>query len=261
MPELPDVEGFGRVLAEHALSEPVRDVEVLDEQVLRGVEPRHLRESVKGHRFGRPSRHGKWLVVPVQQGKPTLLLHFGMTGSLQWAQRDEPRHRHDRVVFTFPDGELRYRDMRKLTGIHLARDDSERRAALADLGPDAASVSRQELADVLAGVRRRLKPALVDQSLIAGLGNLLVDEILWRARLNPRLSTETLRPADVTRLHARMTTVLKQSMSEGRVPPRASWLTGRRDEPQGSCPRCGTPLRHARLDGRSTVWCPNCQPE
>ncbi|NIJ11298.1 formamidopyrimidine-DNA glycosylase [Saccharomonospora amisosensis] len=261
MPELPDVEGFGRVLAEHALSAPVRDVEVLDEQVLRDVQPRRLRDSVRGHRFGRPWRHGKWLVVPVRDEQPSLLLHFGMTGSLEWAQPQQPRHRHDRVVFTFPDGELRYRDMRKLTGMRLARDDTERRAALADLGPDAAQVSRAELADALSGVRRRLKPALVDQSVVAGLGNLLVDEILWRAKLNPRRSTATLRPADVARLHERMTTVLKQSVREGRVPPHPSWLTGSRDEPSGSCPRCGAPLRHARIDGRSTVWCPNCQPE
>lgn len=261
MPELPDVEGFGRVLTEHALSDPVRDVEVLDKQVLRGVEPRRLRDSVRGRRFGRPWRHGKWLVVPFRDEKPSLLLHFGMTGSLEWAKPEQPRHRHDRVVFRFPDGELRYRDMRKLTGLRLARDDTERRDALADLGPDAAEVSRTQLADALSGVRRRLKPALVDQSVVAGLGNLLVDEILWRAKLNPYRSAASLRPADVARLHARMTTVLKQSVREGRVPPHPSWLTGRRDDPSGSCPRCGTPLRHARLDGRSTVWCPNCQPE
>lgn len=261
MPELPDVEGFRRVFAEHALAAPVRDVVVLDAGVLRGAEPQRFRDAVHDHRFDSPWRHGKWLVAPLRDAAPSLLLHFGMTGALVWADGSDSRHRHDRVAFTFPDGELRYRDMRKLTGLRLAANDDERRALMADLGPDALAVSRDELAELLSRTRRRLKPALADQSLIAGLGNLLVDEILWRARLNPRRSTTELGSGDVGRLHARMATVLRQSVEAGCVPPRDSWLTGRRDDPSGSCPRCGATLRHSRVDGRSTVWCPHCQPE
>ncbi|MFF5987530.1 Fpg/Nei family DNA glycosylase [Prauserella flavalba] len=261
MPELPDVEGFRRVFAGHAAGRRVRDVEVLDAGVLKGVGAETFREAVRGHRLGDPARHGKWLVSEVSGTGKAVLLHFGMTGSLDWAGDREPRHRHDRVVFTFPSGELRYRDMRKLTGLRLARDASEREEVLAGLGPDALSVSKAELGGLLSGLRRRLKPALTDQSVLAGLGNLLADEILWRARLHPRRSTTDLSSADVARLHARMGTVLRRSVEAGRVPPRPSWLTGRRDEPSGSCPRCGTTLSHGRVDGRGTVWCPRCQPE
>ncbi|WP_199433311.1 Fpg/Nei family DNA glycosylase [Qaidamihabitans albus] len=263
MPELPDVEGFRRVLAEHAAGRTVRDVEVLDSQVLRGFGPRRLRDTVRGRRFAEPWRHGKWLVAPVRgegRGAPALLLHFGMTGSLRWADGDEPRHRHDRVVFVFGDGELRYRDMRKLAGLSLAANGEQRRELLADLGPDAMTISRDRLAEVLGGRRRQLKPALADQSVVAGLGNLLVDEILWRARIDPRRSTAELDRADLDRLHRDLGTVLRQSVKAERVPPRKSWLTGRRDEPSGSCPRCGTTLRRARAGGRGTVWCPRCQP-
>lgn len=100
----------------------------------------------------------------------------------------------------------------------------------------------------------------MDQEVIAGLGNLLADEILWRARIHPRQSTADLSDAACRRLHARMRTVLRQAIPTGRVPPRKSWLTGRRDEPSGSCPRCGSSLSHGRAGGRRTVWCPSCQP-
>jgi formamidopyrimidine-DNA glycosylase len=261
MPELPDVEGFRRVLAEHAVGIPVRGVDVLDAQVLRDTDPQQLIRALRGRAFAEPRRHGKWLVAPVRDHRQVFLLHFGMTGSLVWDGTDVPRHRHDRVVFGFDGGELRYRDMRKLTGLRLARDDDERRALMADLGPDALSVSRARFAELLSARKRRLKSALTDQSLLAGLGNLLVDEILWRARLHPRAVTTDLRGPDITRLHTRMGSVLRESARAGHVPPRPSWLTGRRDEPSGSCPRCGTTLRHERVDGRGTVWCPSCQPD
>jgi formamidopyrimidine-DNA glycosylase len=260
VPELPDVEGFRRVLAEHATGRPVQRVDVLDEGVLRGVTPRRFRERLRGCRFAEPRRHGKWLIVPTD-GRPVLLAHFGMTGSLHWVpDGGEARHPHDRVVFVLPDGELRYRDMRKLQGLRLAADD-EVEEALGGLGPDASTVSRAQLRDLLAGVRRQVKPALVDQSVLAGLGNLLADEILWRARIHPRRSCADLTPDDLARLHTAMREVLRRSVPTGRVPPRGSWLTGHRDERPGACPRCGTTLCHGRVGGRGTAWCPRCQPE
>jgi len=263
MPELPDVEGFANVLVRHALDHRINDVTVLDSQVLRGSSARRLREVLRGNRLGKPERHGKWLVVPVDgaRGRPHLLMHFGMTGALTWADEGAERHRHDRVIFGVSGGEIRYRDMRKLKGLYLARDTAEVDTLLADLGPDALSVSRDQLAELLCRTSRQLKPAMADQAALAGLGNLLVDEILWRARIHPRRRTSDLSRAELTRLHGRMGAVLRQSVKAERVPPRRSWLTGRRDEPAGSCPRCATTLSHGRVGGRGTTWCPRCQPE
>lgn len=257
MPELPDVEGFRRVVAEHAVRRRVRDVHVSDAQVLRDIAGRAFRNALRGRTFGNPWRHGKWLVLPV--GGPSIMIHFGMTGALHWAEPGEDPHRHDRVTFSLARGQLRYRDMRKLKGIRLARDSDDVAGVLADLGPDALSVSRAELAERLGTRGRQLKPALADQAVLAGLGNLLVDELLWRAKLHPKVRTSDLSAPDVRRLHARMGTLLRQSADAGCVPPRESWLTGRRDDPAGTCPRCGTPLAHERVGGRGTVWCPGCQ--
>jgi formamidopyrimidine-DNA glycosylase len=259
VPELPDVEGFRRVLAEHAVGRRIELVDVLDDGVLRGVTARRFAEQLHGRRFDEPSRHGKWLIVPVREG-PVLLAHFGMTGSLLWAPGGAQSHRHDRVVFVLPDGELRYRDMRKLQGLRLAGDEGEVKRVLAEVGPDALTVSRGQLRELLGGMRRRGKAALMDQSVLAGLGNLLADEILWQAGINPSRTCAELSDDDLARLHARMRAVLRRSIRDGRVPPRKSWLTGNRDDEPGSCPKCGAILLHGRSAGRGTTWCPHCQP-
>jgi len=100
----------------------------------------------------------------------------------------------------------------------------------------------------------------MDQSVIAGLGNLLVDEICWRTRLNPRIPISELGDSDIRRLHRALTSVLHTAVRHGRVPGLRRWLTRVRDDTDPSCPRCGTRVRRGRVGGRSTVWCPRCQP-
>lgn len=260
MPELSDVEGFRRVLAEHAVGKPIDDVDVADAQVLRGFSAKRLRELLRGRSFAEPSRRGKWLIAPVSGADEAhLLVHFGMTGALVWAERGQQRHQHDRVAVRMDGGELRYRDMRKLKGLYLAGDADDVAEQLGELGPDAFDVSAAQLYGRLGERSAQLKSALSDQSVLAGLGNLLVDEILWQARFNPRTRATELTEQRFTSLHKTMRTVLRQSAKAGRVPPWPSWLTGHRDDPSGECPRCGTRLSHGRISSRTTVWCPHCQ--
>ncbi|NSC22837.1 Fpg/Nei family DNA glycosylase [Streptomyces albus subsp. chlorinus] len=260
MPELPDVEGFRRVLADCARGRTVRRVEVRDAGVLHGVGARQLSDALEGRRFTEPERHGKWLLA--HTGGPTVLLHFGMTGRLVCARPDDEAHPHDRVLLTLDGGrQLRYRDQRKLKGLWLA-DDPEAARLLDAQGPDALTVPRDGFDAALAGRRGRLKAALTDQSLLAGLGNLLADEILWQARLHPERPTGSLSDGERAALYRTMRQVLRTSVSAGHVPPRDTWLTGHRDAPgRAPCPRCGTRLRAGRVAGRTTVWCPHCQPE
>jgi formamidopyrimidine-DNA glycosylase len=258
MPELPDVEGFRRVIAEHGTGRRITSVRVADPEVLHGVGPGEFGETLTGASFREPERRGKWLVVPLS-GRPVLLLHFGMTGAMVWDDDRTRPHRHDRVIFGLADGDLRFRDMRKLRGIWLAADRADADRRLAGLGPDALAVSRTEFAAIV-GTRRQVKATLMDQSALAGLGNLLADEICWRARIHPCRPGGDLTDMEVGRLYAAMRRVLRGAIPTGRVPGRRSWLTGHR-EPKGICPRCRTPLRRGRVAGRTTVWCPRCQPE
>ncbi|MGV9449943.1 Fpg/Nei family DNA glycosylase [Streptomyces sp. NPDC003635] len=258
MPELPDVEGFRRVLEECAKGRAVRRVEVRDAGVLHGTSARGLREALQGRRFTAAQRHGKWLLA--RTGGPTVLLHFGMTGQLLCAHPDDEVAPHDRVLFTLSrDRQLRYRDQRKLQGLWLAHDESEVGALLEGQGPDALTVGRGEFDSALAARRGSVKTALTDQSVLAGLGNLLADEILWRSGLRPTSPTSALTETDRRRLYTQMRRTLRSAVPTGRVPPRDSWLTGHRDDPTPTCPRCGTPLNRTRVGGRGTVWCPRCQ--
>ncbi|MER6840218.1 Fpg/Nei family DNA glycosylase [Streptomyces platensis] len=258
MPELPDVEGFRRVLSTCG-RRCVTDIEVRDAGVLRGVTGRRLRKEGEGRRLGKAWRHGKWLFAPLDGG-PTLVFHFGMTGSLWCCSPDEPFAVHDRLVLTL-DGarSLRYRDQRKLQGVQLA-DEAAVGRILERLGPDALAVDRTQLTDLLSARRGAVKSALMDQAVLAGLGNLLCDEILWRARVAPRTPARDLSATTYRQLHAAMGRVLRTSVRAGCVPPRRSWLTGRRDDSESLCPRCGRRLCFGRVAGRRTVWCPHCQP-
>lgn len=265
MPELPDVEGFRRT-AEHAMNRRIQEIEVHDAQVLHGLTTRGFDDLVRRRYLVEPCRRGKWLLLPTSgsadgsgNGFPCVLMHFGMTGRLLWCSREAESHSHDRVVFRFADGELRYRDMRKLKGIHLVRDQSEGDEVLDGVGPDALEVSNAQYKSRLTRTRRQLKTGLMDQSVIAGLGNLCVDETLWRARLSPHRATTDLTSGELGRLHRRMLSVLRQSIRVGRVPDRRSWLTGHRNEVDGQCPRCSARLCRRKVSGRTTVWCPRCQ--
>lgn len=255
MPELPDVEGFRRVLAQHT-GKRIRRVLVKDAGVVRGASSRRFAATLQGRRFREPDRHGKWLIARTD-ADPVLLFHFGMTGSLSWHAPGEPARRDERIIFSLPKGELRYRDLRKLQGLRLLRQDGLKKL-LGKLGPDALRISQKALLEGLAG-RRQIKAALMDQRVIAGLGNLLVDEILWRARIAPARKSNALEQREAKAIYREMRRVLRAAIPTGRVPPRPSWLTGRRDRQEAKCPRCASKLRRATIAGRTTVWCPRCQ--
>ncbi|OBJ04509.1 formamidopyrimidine-DNA glycosylase [Mycobacterium alsense] len=260
MPELPDVEGFRRELASALPGRRVRRVRVHDPGILRNTTAAALGRRLDGRRFDRPRRHGKWLILPTDG--PTLLVHSGMTGHPYYAAADaHEREPHERLAIALDRGELRYADLRKLRGVWLADDDEGVARVTGPQGPDALGLGLRAFREALRGRRGRLKPTLMDQSVIAGLGNLLTDEICWRARISPHRAVADLSPDEVRRLHTAMTGVLRTSVRHGRVPGLPRWLTGVRDEPDPPCPRCGTRLAHARVGGRTSVWCPSCQPE
>ncbi|WP_329128570.1 Fpg/Nei family DNA glycosylase [Streptomyces sp. NBC_01476] len=259
MPELPDVEGFRRILDSCGRGRQIEKVQVTDPGVLHGVSAGRLRRALEGRRLTAPGRHGKWLIARTEGG-PALLLHFGMTGQLLCRAPDDPPHRYDRVRLDLGGQHgLRYRDQRKLQGLWLAASAADVEHVLAGQGPDALSVDRETFRDLLAGRRATVKAVLMDQSALAGLGNLLSDEILWRARLHPARPANGLTYDDSRALHSVMRRTLRLSVRAGRVPDRRSWLTGHRNDAHPRCPRCHGPLRSGRIAGRTTVSCPHCQ--
>jgi formamidopyrimidine-DNA glycosylase len=199
MPELPDVEEFRRRFARHAVGRTIGDVVVTDPGILRNVTAEELGDALRGQRFDEPERRGKWLIAWTDG--PTPLIHFGMTGDIEWAANAGGRHRHDRVVFVLDRGEMRYRNVRKLGGLWLARDAMDVETLLGQLGPDAASIDRRRFMELLGRRRGRIKAALMDQAFIAGVGNLLADEILWQARIHPLRPIPQLSREERSRLY------------------------------------------------------------
>lgn len=257
VPELPDVEHFRRTLLRHGKGRLIDDVVVTDAGILRNVDIESLPDALAGQRFVHPERRGKWLIAWTTG--PAVLLHFGMTGDLLWGPDERTRHRHDRVIFVLDQGELRYRNMRKFGGLWLALGQEDAEAIVSGLGPDALHLEPRRFVELLSGRRGQVKAALMDQSLLAGVGNLVADEALWRARIHPARRIETLSSDARGRLAHALRDTLRAGIEEFDSGMRTTWMRVR-GEPGARCPRCNGLLSRTTVAGRTTYFCPACQP-
>jgi len=260
VPELPDVEHHRRTVAEHATGQRVERVAINDPALLEGTSPQGLGRSLVGRTVTAPRRHGKWLILEFDgEDGPHLLVHFRMTGRLVWHEDGEVAG-DDAVALHLEHGVLAYRSERRLGAVWYLPPGTEREEVTGPLGPDAVTLDRNGLAEVLGDRRGGLKSALLDQARIAGLGNELVDEVLWRSRLHPRRRAASLEPDELDALHQQLRIVLRRAIRAGHVPAGPTWLNGQRAEREPRCPDCGGPLVRERIAGRTTLWCPTEQP-
>jgi len=259
VPELPEVESYRR-LADGAVGRTVDRVTTPDAWYLKhGTTGAALRRALVGRRLVGTRRIGKLLLLDVDSGA-VVGVRFGMTGTLlvdgtpgvaglQYSpRRHDPGWERFRVRFE-DGGTLTIQDPRRLGGVVLD-------PTLDHLGPDALTVTRTELAAALAGSSAPLKARLLDQSNVAGIGNLIADELLWRAGLSPLHPSGSLTPADVRRLHRHLGGVLADLEARG-----GSHLGDLMEERRtgGRCPRDGTELRRSTVGGRTSWWCPKHQ--
>ena len=259
MPELAEVEA-NRRLAEAIVGRTVRQVVAPDDWYLkRGLTPAGVRSALRGRRLTGVRRIGKLLMVDTDGG-PVLGLRFGMSGRLVVDGRvtvDDYVYASNRAVTAWDrfalrfegGGDLRMRDPRRLGGVELDPDESR-------LGPDALTVGSAELRAALGGSQAPLKARLMDQSRLAGVGNLAADELLWRAGLDPARPAASLTPAELRRLHRHLRSTLADLLAQGGSHTGELMPERRAD---GICPRDGTPLRRATVGGRTTWWCPRHQ--
>lgn len=255
MPELLEVESYRRQ-AESVIGRTIAAVDAPDAWFVKGGEPSELEAALPGRRVAGVRRRGKLLVLDLDDGT-RLGLRFGMTGRLlvdgaasidrleYSSGRDEPAW--DRFGLRFGDGsELRIRDPRRLGGVSLDPDEDR-------LGPDALSVTRDELAAALGPSTAPLKARLLDQARLAGVGNLLADEILWRAGLDPARAAGGLDDGELDTLHAAILDVLADLGDRGGSHTGDLRQAAALD---GLCPREGAPLERRTVGGRTTLSCP-----
>ncbi len=258
MPELPDVEVFRQYIDATALHQPIRDARVHDADQIMECSASKLKRRLGGNALEGTRRHGKHLGVRLN-ADGWLLLHFGMTGYLDYADGEEVPPEHTRLVLRFDNGfRLAYVNQRKLGRISLA-DDFDEFIAEQELGPDALAMKRKAFQELLSDGRGTLKARLMNRSLIAGLGNVYTDEVFFQAGVYPGTHLENVTPEVAGDLWRTMRHVLRTAIKRRAQPeqmPR-TWLTPHRGEER--CPRCDGPLKQAKMGSRTSQYCPACQ--
>src|SRR5262245_57273478 len=212
MPELPEVETFKRYLDSTSLRQRITTVEVQDAYVLKRISARALARRLKGRRLENSHRHGKHLFVRTGS-ELWLRLHFGMTGSLEYIRHDEPAPKSARVIFHFANhSRLVFNDQRKFGEIELVEGVDEF-LQTRGLGPDALDVSLSQFKRVLGKHRGAVKAILLNQELIAGIGNLYADEIVFRARMHPATHAASLNDKNLRQLLRATHDVLEKAIA------------------------------------------------
>jgi formamidopyrimidine-DNA glycosylase len=259
MPELPDVETFRRYIDATSLHQRINGVEVRSAYVLKDISARQFARKVKNRSFESSCRHGKHLFV-CADGDFWLRLHFGMTGSLQYFKREQEVPKHTRVLFVFANtSRLAFEDQRKFGEVGLLQDVDEF-LKKRGIGPDALEINLSQFSPIFGKRRSSVKSILLNQKLIAGIGNIYADEILFRARIHPATQASALKEKTVTKLFRTTQDVLKRAIeakADADLMPK-SWLLPRRGK-GGKCPRCGRKLKSAKVAGRTAWFCVHCQ--
>lgn len=262
MPELPDVEVFKRYFDATALHKKITDVQIMGREILsEGVDVDDIRQEFKGQTFEQTRRHGKHLFVQLDNGR-WLRMHFGMSGALKYFKAMDAEPEYEQILITFANGyHLAYIAPRKLGTVDVV-EDVEAFIAERELGPDVADANFDFAAfqACLADRGGMIKSALVDQQVMAGIGNVYADEILFQACIHPRTPISALNEQDLRRLFRTMKDVLVTAIERQGNPdelPR-EYLTPHRNQ-DGTCPHCGESLERIQVSGRSTYYCPNRQ--
>jgi formamidopyrimidine-DNA glycosylase len=264
VPELPEVESARAAIERAALNRTIADVDDSDTYECRPHRPGEIKAALVGRRLTATHRRGKTMWCDTSRGGPALGIHLGMAGRIlvsRGARIDEGgdyardaysplKPEWDRFTITFSDGgTLRLFDKRRLGRVRLDPD-------IDALGEDAGEIGVRAFREVVGRGTAPVKARLLDQSALAGVGNLLADESLWQARIDPRRPTGTLTQDELTSLHRQVRRAIRNAIRRGGVHTLAV-LPYRK--PDAHCPRCGTAMRRATVGGRTTWWCPKEQ--
>jgi formamidopyrimidine-DNA glycosylase len=275
MPELPEVETMVRGLRPVLEGRRLHRLEVLDPALVRGCSADDLTRNGQGATITEVGRRGKWVVLTLAGHRGIIVIQPRMTGGF-WL-REPVRPEHIRLVFHVdkPRAMVWYCDTRRLGRINWYGDAEEASAAFAGShGPDALEISRQDLATRLSRTTRGIKPTIMDQKVLAGVGNIYADEVLHHAKIHPERTADSLSAREVVRLHRAIGEILARAIALEGSSFDAGYRTvlgleggflaqnsvyGRASQP---CRRCSRPITKSRISGligRPTYYCPNCQ--
>jgi formamidopyrimidine-DNA glycosylase len=247
VPELPDVEVLKRYFDSTALHQKIEEVKASSKQVLKGVSSSGLEKEIKGRSFSYTDRYGKYLFAYLDGDKAILLLHFGMTGFLKYFKAFEKEPPHNRLLITFKNGyHLACDSQRKLGQIRLIEDRQEF-IEKQELGQDAMGISFPDFRDRLSDSRASIKSALMNQQILAGIGNIYSDRILFQTGLHPGKKAQALDENRLKTLYDAMKDVLEKPIELRADPdkfPRSFIIPHRSGD--GKCPNARAPSKEKR---------------
>ncbi|QNQ81975.1 DNA-formamidopyrimidine glycosylase [Lactobacillus sp. PV037] len=274
MPEMPEVETVRRTLDPLMRNKTIKQVIVWYPKIVTG-DVETFKKTLQGKKIIKVDRYGKYLLIRLSDDM-TLVSHLRMEGKYHVTAPDAAKNKHEHVEFLFNDGTaIRYQDVRKFGRMQLVITGTERQTTgIKNLGPEpnTSEFTVDYFAKQLARKKKNIKNALLDQSIVAGLGNIYVDEVLWRSQIHPLSKSSAITQAKVRKLHdnineiialaieKRGTTVHTFLDADGKVGEFQKLLQvyGRAGK---KCTRCGTTLKKIKVNGRGTTYCPHCQVE
>ena len=273
MPELPEVETVRRTLEQLVLGKKIKEVSVFWPKIIKKPEPvEQFQDALVGQTIRAVGRRGKFLIFTFDDY--SMVSHLRMEGKYMLYQREDPYDKHTHVIFSFTDGsELRYRDVRKFGTMHLFEKGQEMNSLpLIDLGPEPLSTdfTVEYLSGKLAKTSRKIKPVLLDQKIVVGIGNIYVDESLFRAGIHPERQASSLSDSEIKKLKEEIVATLSEAVNKGGSTIRSYinsqgqigmfqlelYVYGRKGE---ACKKCGMPIQKLVVGGRGTHICPSCQ--
>jgi formamidopyrimidine-DNA glycosylase len=264
MPELPDLEILNRLVHDHCRGRRIAQAVAGDPGILRGISSDALEKRLKGEEIQSSARYGKHLFI-LFRGE-ALAMHFGTNGSLELVSRPGTEPPYTRLCLNFEEGDaLAYVNPRRLGSVSLC-ESVESFVNQLGLGPDVLdpAFDRKAFTVILAGSKRDVKTVLMDQRLMAGLGNIYSDEILFQARIHPETAARDIQSDTAARLFSAMHNTLKTAIDSGADSERSvdqlpqDFLLPQRHR-GGHCPRCGTALATLKNAGRTSYYCSHCQ--
>lgn len=272
MPEMPEVETVRRTLLPLIKGKTIKEVTVWYPKIITG-DAKEFKRQLVGKRITTIDRYAKYLLIRLS-GNLTVVSHLRMEGKYRLVKINTKKDKHDHVQIVFSDNSaLRYNDVRKFGRMQLIKTGTEKeKTGISKLGaePNSAAFTVSYLQKGLARKKKNIKNTLLDQSVVAGLGNIYVDEVLWETKIHPLSQANTIPAERVAQLHDNINSLIELAIAErgttihtyldanGKTGGFQKMLQvyGHKGEP---CVRCGTPLEKIKVNGRGTTFCPECQ--
>lgn len=259
MPELPEVETFKHYLDKTSLNQIIKDIKVIDNRIL-NIDEFHLKKFLTNKKFKSSNRHGKYLLINIGQGY--LIMHFGMTGDLEYFNKKDDEPKFSKIIFHFNnDFNLAYISIRMFGRIDIA-ESIEEFIEKNKLGPDAFKMSFEQFKEALLRRSGVAKNLLLNQSFVAGIGNIYSDEILFRTKIHPKTKINSLNESKVKELFTNIKEVLQVGIEKkGDLNTYPDHFLIPHRIKDDHCPVCKYEIKRIEISGRHGFFCPNCQKE